>query len=176
VPSGYWLPTGLSEVGRKARTREEQLQRQLRNALDPLVVSQFNAEAPWGTYTPTWTAGAGSPSLGTGTLSGSYRLIGSTLDCSIQLVWGGTTSAAGTTGWFFTLPSGLEPTSRGAAMCRFEDNGGGGGSQPGVAVLVTASNTVEVRSIVYAQMTAAVPFAWASGDAVYVTIAGIEVS
>lgn len=57
-------------------------------------------------YVPTWTASAGSPSVGNGTLTGAYRRIGKHVDFVINLV-GGSSSNYGTAGayWAFGLPA-----------------------------------------------------------------------
>lgn len=57
--------------------------------------------------TPTWTASAGTPAIGDGTLSARYKLLGKTRPFQIRLVWG-TTTTGGTAGatWQFTVPGG----------------------------------------------------------------------
>lgn len=63
------------------------------------------ATAAWTAYTPTWTASAGSPSIGNGTLAGRYRRLGKTVNFQILLT-GGSTSNYGTAGayWAIGLP------------------------------------------------------------------------
>lgn len=63
---------------------------------------------PWTPYTPIWTASAGTPSIGNGSLTGAYRLVGHTLDFQVQLI-GGSTTTYGTAGasWSFSIPPGL---------------------------------------------------------------------
>lgn len=67
----------------------------------------LKALTEWTSYTPTWTATGGTPTLGTGTLEGRYIKAGNLLHLRLALVWGSTTSAAGTTLWTFSLPSGV---------------------------------------------------------------------
>ncbi len=64
--------------------------------------------AAWTPYVPTWTASAGSPSIGNGTLAGAYRRVGKTLDFQVDLLYG-SSSSAGTGGayWLLSLPSGM---------------------------------------------------------------------
>ena len=66
------------------------------------------ATAAWTDYTPDWGASAGTPAIGTGTLTGGYRRLGKTLDFQINLV-GGSTTTYGTSGayWFLGIPAGL---------------------------------------------------------------------
>lgn len=63
--------------------------------------------AAWTSAAPTWTASAGSPSLGNGTLTGRYKRIGKTVDFQLRLTIGSTTTV-GTAGafWSFTIPGG----------------------------------------------------------------------
>lgn len=55
------------------------------------------------TYVPTWTCAGGAPSVGNGTLTGWYQIVGRRCDIGIELVFGSTTSG-GTQGWSFALP------------------------------------------------------------------------
>lgn len=59
--------------------------------------------ASWTSYTPVWTAFAGTPSIGNGTLTGSYNRIGKTIFVQVNLKMGSTTTF-GTDIWFFSLP------------------------------------------------------------------------
>ena len=62
--------------------------------------------AGWTSYTPTWTATGGTPSLGNGSLNGWFRYIDNhTLAVRILLIIGSTTSLGTTTEWRFTLPN-----------------------------------------------------------------------
>jgi len=58
----------------------------------------------WVTYTPTWTAYTGTPSLGNGTLTGRYCKVGKMVIATVSLTFGSTTSAAGTSTWYIGLP------------------------------------------------------------------------
>lgn len=77
-------------------TTAAQLNAEIRDALAGL-------QAPWDTYTPTWTAATTAPSLGNGSLAGRYRQVGKTVDVLIRLVIGSTTGL-GLGNWNFTLP------------------------------------------------------------------------
>lgn len=54
-------------------------------------------------YTPSWTATSVNPTLGDGTLTGSYKLQGSQCTVKIALNYG-STSSVGTGTWKFSLP------------------------------------------------------------------------
>jgi len=64
------------------------------------------ATAAWTSYTPTWTASAGTPAVGNGSLTGAYRRIGKTVDFRMLLTAGSTTTY-GTAGayWAFGMPA-----------------------------------------------------------------------
>jgi hypothetical protein len=58
----------------------------------------------WQSYTPAWTANTGTPSLGNGTITGKYFRLGKMVIVNISLTFGSTTSAAGTSTWYISLP------------------------------------------------------------------------
>lgn len=64
-----------------------------------LTVGTFGA---WKTYTPVW-AGTSNPSLGNGSIEGRYSQNGKTVDFSIVLTVGSTTTR-GSGNWTFSLP------------------------------------------------------------------------
>lgn len=57
----------------------------------------------WTAFTPTWTAPTTNPSLGNGTLAGSYSQVGKTVIGAIRLAFG-TSTTSGTGAWTFTPP------------------------------------------------------------------------
>lgn len=74
------------------------------------ILAELTAvSAAWTDYTSTlaWTASAGSPSIGNGSLTAEYRRVGKTVDFRIELT-GGSTTNWGTAGafWQFTIPVG----------------------------------------------------------------------
>lgn len=80
------------------------------NAGDRVLAEELapisTSTSAWTPYTPTWTASAGSPSLGNGTLSGRYKKNGRTVHLALTLT-GGSTTTYGTAGayWIFSLPA-----------------------------------------------------------------------
>lgn len=60
-------------------------------------------QAAWSTYTPTWTAVTTNPVLGNGILAGRDLQVGKTIQFSIKLTDGSTTTY-GSGGWKFTVP------------------------------------------------------------------------
>ena len=61
-------------------------------------------EGRWKTWTTTWAASSGTPTLGNGTLSTLYSQRGKTIHWRLYLAWGSTTSADVAAMWTFTLP------------------------------------------------------------------------
>lgn len=69
-----------------------------------LNLNSSDISSAWTTYTPTWsTDGATQPSLGNGTITGAYKVIGKTVFVRVRLVFG-TTTTAGTGTFYFSLP------------------------------------------------------------------------
>ena len=68
-----------------------------------LVVNGSDITTAWTSYTPTWTSDSTPPSLGNGTLTGAYKVIGKTCFVRVRLVWG-TTTTNGTGVFYFDLP------------------------------------------------------------------------
>ena len=56
------------------------------------------------TYTPTWTAAGGTPTIGNGSLTGKYTVVNNWCVGSIRLALGSTSSISGTSEWRFSLP------------------------------------------------------------------------
>jgi hypothetical protein len=62
----------------------------------------------WDSWTPTWSCSVNPPSLGNGTLTGSYHQVGKTVDFRMRFVAGSTTTF-GEGLWGFTMPTGAPP-------------------------------------------------------------------
>jgi hypothetical protein len=67
----------------------------------------FGATGGWRTWTPTIDAVTTDPTLGNGTASGFYMMIGTIGFFSFKIVWG-STSTFGSGEWRLTLPAGVE--------------------------------------------------------------------
>jgi len=58
----------------------------------------------WTSFTPTFTASAGSAGLGNATVTAAYQQVGKRVHCSVNITFGGT-STYGTAGvFYFALP------------------------------------------------------------------------
>lgn len=98
VGIGTENPSALLEVNGSARVQ---------NGLTvsgSLNLNSSDISSAWIAYTPTWsTDGATQPSLGDGTITGAYKVIGKTVFVRVRLVFG-TTTTAGTGTFYFSLP------------------------------------------------------------------------
>lgn len=70
-----------------------------KNVLDELTA----LSAAWTAYTPVWGASGTQPVLGNGTLVGSYRRVGRTVNVNVKLTMGSTTTF-GTGTYTLSLP------------------------------------------------------------------------
>jgi len=122
--------------------------------------------APWLSYTPSWTSSGTAPALGNGTITGKYKQIGKTIFVRVHLSLG-STSTTGTGNWRFTLPIAASSSDGVVMPATFLDNGVNwytgtvtcayDGSTSYVVPLTSASPSAAV--------TTAVPFTWATADA-----------
>ncbi len=74
------------------------------SAIQTQINAKLTEALTWTTYTPTWTATGGTPSIGNGTLTGKYIRIGKLLHFKIELTFGSTTSVGTTTVWELGTP------------------------------------------------------------------------
>ena len=77
----------------------------------------------WQSYTPVWTAATTNPSIGNGTLSGRYCLIGKLITAKIFLQLG-TTSTPGSGAYSFTFPIAPLNYRLVSGVYRLRDTGG----------------------------------------------------
>lgn len=86
--------------------------------LNAEVRDRWDAAYGWTSYTPTWAANGGTPTVGNGTLTGRWARNGEVIRVAINLVLGSTSSIAGTSVWRFGYPPAASPTNTaiGAAM------------------------------------------------------------
>lgn len=123
----------------------------------------------WGTYTPAWTASAGAPAIGNGSITGRYKETGRTFHITITLTGGGTTTY-GTLGafWRFGLPA-----SFGVATTNFvgawRSTDAGVQEYTGIACLDAGTDTIELFKEVgrHGNNT---PFTFGSGDTLKISM------
>lgn len=122
--------------------------------------------AAWSTWTPTWTAFTTNPSVGDATVVARYRRIGKTIDGTIRLIMGSSTTF-GSGAWRFSLPGGVSlPTSAEytCAIWMYDDNL----TNRHVGVGRITGSTIEPHTAALGatngQVTSAAPFTWATSD------------
>lgn len=119
----------------------------------------------WSTYTPTWTATGGTPSLGNGFIEGRYIKIGSLLHFRFYLLWGSTTSAGTTTLWTFSLPPGITVTSAiENQMPVMAWDTSAGSVALGYAYPPTGTTIIPIFTGTTGRAAYNIPWTWANGD------------
>jgi len=128
-------------------------------------------DLPWSSYTVTWTAQSGTqPSIGNGTLTGHYKLIGKTAFVRVKLNAGTTTTFGNATSnaWLFGLPFTAKASEAIQFPCSILDNGvawyqgtvngtyAGNTNNSAIIVATTNANAVGV--------TYNSPFTWGATD------------
>lgn len=124
-------------------------------------------QAAWTSFTPTWSAVTTAPTIGNGTITGSYLLVGKTILFQIRILMGSTTTY-GSGQWTLTLP--VAPLS--AARIQYPASlfDFGTGDRPGCGTWESGNN----RMILHTDPTTAgaalravtntVPHTWAVSD------------
>lgn len=118
----------------------------------------------WTSYTATWTASVGTPSLGNGSITGRYRRSANSdlVIFEAKLAIGSTTSVAGTSQWFLSLP--VTPSANavtftvGAVMILDT------GTTTRIGVCRFSSSTQLTFETASGGFTATSPQTWANGD------------
>lgn len=133
---------------------------------DNATLNTFRGAQSSNSYTPSWTAASVNPTLGNGTITGSYQVINGVCYCSIDLTWGSGTSG-GTGVWSFSLP--VTP-----AMSTVL--GQGRITDAGANFLLCAAFIVGSTLQVYSHTAAAaaqatVPITWTTNDRLVLSIA-----
>ncbi len=116
----------------------------------------------WLSYTPTWTAYNGSPTIGDGSLTGAFSISNHVLTAHILATFGATTNFASSQIWYFSLP--VQPII--ATMCAANGEQSGG-----TKWIFQAKTETGLPRIVAGMMNNSAgwvqyntPFTWANGD------------
>ena len=141
------------------------------NIMNTHVRDNLKALTEWTSYTPSWTATGGTPSLGNGTLTGHYLLAGNLLAIRIALTWGSTTSATGTSVWRFSLPSGITAPPPNALQAFSYDSSANINYS---AIGFGDTTTLGAGTHGGQNVGNTIPFTWATGDAL--VIQGVAVA
>ena len=129
--------------------------------LDTHVRDNLLALTTWTSYTPTWTATGGTPTIGNGTLSGEYIEAGELCHVRIRMVMGSTTSISGTSDWSFSLPFASVGAAAGSVIIYDATSA----LQAGIAtVQVGASAAFLIAAGASGIVGATAPMTWATSD------------
>lgn|SRR5512134_2359748 len=122
----------------------------------------------WSSWTPSWTAVTSNPSLGNGTLTGSYKQVGKTVFFNLVLTMGSTTTY-GTGLWQFSIP--VAATEAFAAPCSVRDNSAGinlAATADG-RTGSTATAILRIGTTTGSGVNSTTPFTWAQNDVLKIT-------
>lgn len=122
---------------------------------------------PWTAYVPTWTASPTNPSIGNGSLAGSYRLIGKTLHGRIALTIGSTTTA-GSGAYIFGLPVAARSADAGILITSVMRDASSGDRFMRLGYKINA-NSIALTNEAGTHVSAVGPFAWATGDTLFIS-------
>lgn len=123
----------------------------------------------WTAYAVAWTGTVSNPGLGNGALAGRYRQVGKSVQYSIELTFGSTTTL-GSGAYVFSLPVparfGANLAPLGQAYLR--DNSAPANAMR-YALLITATTIQLLTEAGGSGATNAVPWVWAVGDRIVIT-------
>jgi hypothetical protein len=129
------------------------------------------------TYTPTWTATGGTPTIGNGTLTGKYAVINNWCVGEIKMTLGSTSSFSGTSEWRWSLPvAAVNQIGTFPAIGASLIVDTGVSIYRGIVVYVPVNN-VGVYPADNSPFSVAptVPFTWTTNEEIYITF-GYEVA
>lgn len=121
----------------------------------------------WTSFTPAWA----NTTVGDGTSTGHYRYVPGGMWVEASLVWGSTTAFTGTVA--LTIPNGQTSATGPISLGIVEviDSGTTSNSQIGRCLVGSAATAITLRPTDgTSSIAAAVPFTWASGDTLRVSI------
>lgn len=139
---------------------------------EDLAAAKLNAAvgAAWVAYTPVWTATTSPPSIGNGSLVGSWVKIGSTIHVRINLLFGSTTNIGSGT-YDFSLPQTAAAALGGVASAGAPVWVGpayaldaGVADRVGVARIASAATTMRITSDNWFPWGHNSPITWAVND------------
>jgi hypothetical protein len=136
--------------------------------VDSSTATGLKYSADYTAYTPSWSVNSGTaPSIGNGTLSGRYLLVGKVCQVQIILVAGSTTTFGSGGIWQFTLPfnaNELSGSTGGFSGSAYIEDAAVAGYQAVAVRKGGGANSCQLVMSSTGMVTSAVPFTWATGD------------
>lgn len=124
----------------------------------------------WVSYTPNWTANTTNPVLGNGSISGKWRRVGDSIEISIGIQSGSTTTF-GSGAWRFSYPSGFTLNSSKIESATGIPISGVAQGNPGGNTVIGSvecySTLFQIRGALLngaAQWSSSFPVAWSTGQ------------
>jgi hypothetical protein len=131
---------------------------------DGVAWNQVGPLGAWTPYAPAWTASTTNPTLGNGTLTGRYSLVGKTCSGQIKLTTGGTTSF-GSGDWYFSLPFAAYETTDVHNIGYASGNRSAGAAQPSTFAYLRSPTTCGISPQIGDGGTgwsASIPISWSN--------------
>jgi len=126
----------------------------------------------WTTFNPTWGSSGTAPTIGNGSVTGSYRQTGKSFD-AVYTITVGSTTTAGTGNYSLSLPPGITLASgnqwEGLGVLWFRDTSGATTYGFDAGSISSASIGAASNS---SRWGATTPIAIGTGDTIVVTISG----
>lgn len=115
----------------------------------------------WTRYTPAWTSTGTTPTLGNGSINGTWLRVGDSIFLGLALIMGSTTTF-GTGGYFFSVPVSIQGVMGSGGFFALDSSAGAyywgsAGVQSSTTLGAQADNTGGL-------VGQTLPFTWASGD------------
>lgn len=102
------------------------------------------ARGVWTTYTPTWSGSVSNPTIGNGTITGSYAYLSANTVMALIRIDVGSTSTKGSGNYTFSLPvAAISSTANGANGTGLI-NDSGSALRAGISVVETTSTTLKI--------------------------------
>lgn len=118
----------------------------------------------WGTYTPVWTTPGVAPAINTGSLTGTWQVIGKVAVVTIRFAPNATTTF-GTGRWQFSMPPGLTMTgATGFVGAAWAFDSGTANITASILSDVAGNRFILVGPNTGSEWSATVPFTWVNGD------------
>lgn len=125
-------------------------------------------QGAWLPYTPVWGSTGTANTLGSGALTGAYRLQGRTCQFWMRHTWGAGT-VGGSGAFTYSYPFAMRVGHESPAIAMFND--ASIGAQAGVAKFFSGTSFVAYNVGATTGVSAGAPFVWTTGD--YLAVSGI---
>lgn len=141
------------------------------NDLQDEVVAVETQLMTWTAYTPVWTNSGTANTLGNGTLTGTYRKVGTQVFFQVELVWGSTT-VSGSAQWNISLPVSanatfavaVQGTAYDTSAATYYPVSGENGTQSTLVILYHQLAAAVLQPLNYNVVGSGGPFTWETGD------------